>query len=37
VLLVLLIIAAALIYFFAPPSVTGPIIDFFKQFGINLV
>jgi hypothetical protein len=25
------------IYFFAPASITGPIIDFFKQFGINLI
>ncbi len=25
------------IYFFAPASITGPIIDFFRQFGINLI
>lgn len=36
-LVVLVIVAAALIYFFAPPSITGPIIDFFRQFGIELV
>jgi hypothetical protein len=34
---VLIVLALAWIYFLAPPSITGPIIDFFKQFGINLV
>lgn len=37
VLVVLAIIAAVLFYFFAPPSLTGPIIDLFRQFGIELV
>ena len=36
-LIVLMIVAAVLLYFFAPPSITGPIIDFFRQFGIELV
>jgi hypothetical protein len=34
---VLIVLFLAWIYFLAPPSVTAPIIDFFKQFGINLV
>jgi hypothetical protein len=34
---VLIVLVLLWIYFLAPPSVTGPIIDFFKQFGINLV
>ena len=34
---VLIVLALAWIYFLAPPSITGPIIDFFKQFGINLL
>jgi hypothetical protein len=36
-IVVLVALVAAWIYFLAPPSVTGPIIDFFRQFGINLV
>ncbi len=36
-ILVVIVLLAAWVYFLAPPSVTGPIIDFFKQFGINLV
>jgi len=36
-ILVLIVLVLAWIYFLAPPSVTAPIIDFFKQFGINLV
>ena len=36
-ILVLIVLVVAWIYFLAPPGVTGPIIDFFKQFGINLV
>jgi hypothetical protein len=34
---VLIVLALAWIYFLAPPSVTSPIIDFFKQFGITLI
>ena len=36
-LVVLIVVAAVLFYFFAPPSLTGPIIDLFRQFGIELV
>jgi hypothetical protein len=34
---VLIVLAMAWLYFLAPPSITGPIIEFFKQFGINLI
>ncbi len=36
-ILLVLVLIGVYIYFFAPASITGPILDFFKQFGINLV
>ena len=36
-ILLVFVLIGVYIYFFAPASITGPILDFFKQFGINLV
>ena len=36
-ILLVFVLTGVYIYFFAPASITGPILDFFKQFGINLV
>jgi len=36
-IILVFVLIGVYIYFFAPASLTGPIIDFFRQFGINLV
>ena len=36
-ILLVFVLIGVYIYFFAPASITGPILDFFRQFGINLV
>ena len=36
-IVLVMVLIGVYIYFFAPASITGPIIDFFKQFGINLI
>ena len=36
-IVLLIVLIGVYIYFFAPASLTGPIIDFFRQFGINLI
>lgn len=37
VFLIIILLILLWLYFLAPPSLTKPIIDFFKMFGINLV
>ena len=36
-IILVFVLIGVYIYFFAPASLTGPIIDFFRQFGINLI